>query len=77
MCTYKQQSDAELSHFIDYRNITYLLWAKSMCGVHKMSADHGEHNTETMLGREFHTLLKLVLKDSGVKAEIHRGYLLF
>ena len=42
-----------------------------------MSADHGEHNTETMLGREFHTLFKLVLKDSGVKAEIHRGYLLF
>jgi septum formation topological specificity factor MinE len=40
-----------------------------MCSIHEMSTDHREHNTVSVLSREFHTLLELVLKYCGVKTE--------
>ena len=38
-----------------------------MCRMHEVTTDHGENHTKSVLSRELHTLLELVLKDLGVE----------
>ena len=62
-----------------YRRHSYLFGAQFMCCLHEVGTQHGEGHTVTMLSRELHTLLELMLKywcvETGInKAIVVSGY---
>ena len=47
-----------------------------MSGIHEMSANNREYNAKSVLGWKFHTLLKLMLKNLAVEAEMSPEFFL-
>lgn len=45
-----------------------------MCSIHEMSTNNWKHYAKSVLGRELHALLKLVLKYLVVEATMQKTY---
>lgn len=53
---------------------TNLFRAEFMCSIHEMSTNNWKHYAKSVLGRELHALLKLVLKYLVVEATMQNTY---